>query len=54
LLYNERNNSEKVRILNRFSRWLKRRNGYQKEMQKEIDQVSKMLYSLKKEVTEIV
>lgn len=49
-LYKERSLEKKLKILNLFMGWMKRRNGSQKELQSEIDQVKSMIYSLKKQI----
>lgn len=46
-LFKERSLADQERILARFQRWLKRRNGFQKEMQEEIRQVSQMLTKIR-------
>jgi uncharacterized protein YihD (DUF1040 family) len=47
-LYKQRPPEKQLRILELFVKWLYRRNGSQKEMQEEIDQVKRMIYNLKK------
>lgn len=49
-LYKQRSPEKQLRILELFVRWLSRRNGYQREMQEEIDQVKRMIYNLKKKI----
>jgi hypothetical protein len=47
-LYRQRPPEKQLRILELFVKWLYRRNGSQKEMQEEINQVKRMIYNLKK------
>jgi len=49
-LYKKRAPEQQMRILELFMKWLKRRNGDQKEMQEEINQVRRMIYNLKKKI----
>lgn len=49
-LYRQREPERQMKILNLFMKWLQRRNGSQKEMQEEIDQVRRMIYSLRKSI----
>lgn len=49
-LYKERSPEKQMRTLKLFIKWLQRRNGFQKEMKEEIDQVRRMIYSLKKSI----
>ena len=49
-LYKERPLEKQLRILELFMKWLYRRNGSQREMQDEIDQVRRMIYNLKKKI----
>jgi hypothetical protein len=49
-LYKKRTPEQQMRILELFMKWLQRRNGAQKEMQEEINQVRRMIYNLKKKI----
>jgi hypothetical protein len=49
-LYKKRTPEQQMRILELFMKWLQRRNGSQKEMQEEINQVRRMIYNLKKKI----
>jgi hypothetical protein len=49
-LYKQRPPEKQLRTLKLFVGWLSRRNGHQKEMQEEINQVKRMIYNLKKKI----
>ncbi len=49
-LYRERPAERQLKILELFMKWLQRRNGSEKEMQDEINQVRRMIYNLRKKI----